>query len=502
VYQKFGLSIREQIRLPLAEDCPQDEESTEPELEPSNESIGPAETAVEAEPHSAPLPEMPTQSSHAASMQEATAESIRMMWGDRESLLHALSTHFDLAETKVNGNGNGRVQTRLYEKFGLHVREQIQIAPPEDRMDRDVSNRLLEPEEEVFGAHGGPSNGLINLADAMQPVERRLATVHEIAPLPSVVALIRKSLADLRELLSDDGYRSTIGEPFEDSAGATSQEPSVSPPPAVYGVLSGKRIALIGFSGGQMENLRRGFEDQFSHVLILDWSVLELAVPVLSTHDLIVLRLERDEDGRRLDGLSSVNKPTLLVGGLQGLIQLNPEYSGTPFDFVAPPFYVAEVVWRSANLLTRSSCRGGPAPAAAAAVEEDPPQEEDRKTVQAMIAEDDPATATLLETVLTSHGMECHVVRSGTDALEMAGAKQIDVAILEVGLPGLDGFQVLAALKRNPSLAKVRVVFLTARQSEADILRAFGLGADDYITKPFSPMEVAARLKRLLGRSR
>jgi DNA-binding response OmpR family regulator len=134
-------------------------------------------------------------------------------------------------------------------------------------------------------------------------------------------------------------------------------------------------------------------------------------------------------------------------------------------------------------------------------VAQDPPEQEDRKTVRVLIAEEDPATATLLETVLSSHGMECHVVRNGEDALEMARGKQIDVAILEVGLPGLDGFQILAALRRDPDMARVRVVFLTARQSEADILRAFGLGADDYITKPFSPMEVSARLKRLLGRS-
>jgi DNA-binding response OmpR family regulator len=98
--------------------------------------------------------------------------------------------------------------------------------------------------------------------------------------------------------------------------------------------------------------------------------------------------------------------------------------------------------------------------------------------------------------------MECYVARNGEDALEMARGKQIDASILEVGLPGLDGFQILAALKRDPDMAKVRVMFLTARQSEADILRAFGLGADDYIIKPFSPMEVCARLKRLLGRSR
>ena len=72
--------------------------------------------------------------------------------------------------------------------------------------------------------------------------------------------------------------------------------------------------------------------------------------------------------------------------------------------------------------------------------------------------------------------------------------------ILETGLPGLDGFQIVAELKRDPNLAKLRVMFLTARQSEADILRAFSLGGDDYLTKPFSPLEAVARIKRLLER--
>jgi CheY-like chemotaxis protein len=246
-----------------------------------------------------------------------------------------------------------------------------------------------------------------------------------------------------------------------------------------------------------MQSTRREFEDQFSQVMHVDWSHLERAIPMLAIHDLMVIRLEPAEGGRRLDVLASLNKPTLLAGDAECLVQLDPKHSGILFDFVAPPFPAAEVVWRAANLLTRASGSGEPAPVA-----QDPPEQEDRKTVRVLIAEEDPATATLLETVLTSHGMECHVVRNGEDALEMARGKQIDVAILEVGLPGLDGFQILAALRRDPAMAKVRVMFLTARQSEADILRAFGLGADDYIIKPFSPMEVCARLKRLLGRSR
>jgi DNA-binding response OmpR family regulator len=84
------------------------------------------------------------------------------------------------------------------------------------------------------------------------------------------------------------------------------------------------------------------------------------------------------------------------------------------------------------------------------------------------------------------------------DTVALARAKQADAVIVDVSLPGLDGFQALAEIRRDRTLKNIAVILLTARQSEADVLRGFGLGADDYVTKPFSPMELAARLKRLL----
>ena len=69
-------------------------------------------------------------------------------------------------------------------------------------------------------------------------------------------------------------------------------------------------------------------------------------------------------------------------------------------------------------------------------------------------------------------------------------------------MPNRDGFEVLASIKNDKSLADVRVILLTARQQEADIARGFGLGADDYVVKPFSPMELVARLQRVLREAR
>jgi DNA-binding response OmpR family regulator len=69
-------------------------------------------------------------------------------------------------------------------------------------------------------------------------------------------------------------------------------------------------------------------------------------------------------------------------------------------------------------------------------------------------------------------------------------------AVLDVNMPGMDGFEVLTAIRREA--IPVRVILLTARHTESDILRGFSLGADDYMIKPFNPMELVARLKRLL----
>ena len=72
------------------------------------------------------------------------------------------------------------------------------------------------------------------------------------------------------------------------------------------------------------------------------------------------------------------------------------------------------------------------------------------------------------------------------------------VAILDINMPRMDGFEVLSAIKGDAFTRDVRVVMLSARQRETDVVRGFALGADDYVTKPFSPMELVARVKRAL----
>jgi DNA-binding response OmpR family regulator len=86
----------------------------------------------------------------------------------------------------------------------------------------------------------------------------------------------------------------------------------------------------------------------------------------------------------------------------------------------------------------------------------------------------------------------------GPKALEAARSLRPHAAVLDVNMPGMDGYEVLAAIRAEN--IPVRVMLLTARQQESDVIRGFTLGADDYVVKPFSPMELVARIKRLVVR--
>jgi DNA-binding response OmpR family regulator len=117
---------------------------------------------------------------------------------------------------------------------------------------------------------------------------------------------------------------------------------------------------------------------------------------------------------------------------------------------------------------------------------------------EVVVADDDLAVAALVTAVLKKHGVACAIARHGREALHMIRELKPGVLVLDINMPEMDGFEVLAALKRDRTVSSTAVVMLTARQREADVLRGFGLGVDDYIVKPFGPMELVARVKRLL----
>lgn len=119
-----------------------------------------------------------------------------------------------------------------------------------------------------------------------------------------------------------------------------------------------------------------------------------------------------------------------------------------------------------------------------------------------LVAEDDEISATILLHRLQKEGLEITRFDNGREAYEAALADVPDLVILDIKMPGMDGFEVLERLRERPAYADVPIILLTSMGSEADVVRGFDLGADDYVLKPFSPVELSARVWRLLKRGR
>jgi two-component system, OmpR family, catabolic regulation response regulator CreB len=121
----------------------------------------------------------------------------------------------------------------------------------------------------------------------------------------------------------------------------------------------------------------------------------------------------------------------------------------------------------------------------------------DRPTI--LVVEDEPAIADTLQYALESEGFQCHRLEVGAGVVEVLDRQPVALVVLDIGLPDLSGIEVCRRIRQRHD---VPVIFLTARADEVDRVVGLELGADDYVTKPFSPRELAARVKAVLRRAR
>jgi two-component system alkaline phosphatase synthesis response regulator PhoP len=117
-----------------------------------------------------------------------------------------------------------------------------------------------------------------------------------------------------------------------------------------------------------------------------------------------------------------------------------------------------------------------------------------------LVVDDEPDLLELVHYTLMRAGYEVGCVKSGEEALAQVQTRPPDLIVLDLLLPGLDGLEICMRLKRDPQTAAIPIVMLTARSEEADVVTGLELGADDYLTKPFSPRVLAARVKAVLRR--
>jgi two-component system phosphate regulon response regulator PhoB len=121
-------------------------------------------------------------------------------------------------------------------------------------------------------------------------------------------------------------------------------------------------------------------------------------------------------------------------------------------------------------------------------------------TQRILVVDDEADITALVAYHLARAGYRVSTANSGQDALKAAREERPDVVVLDLMLPGVSGYEVLRELRKREDTAEVGVILLTARREEADRIKGLSLGADDYLTKPFSPQELTLRVAAVLRR--
>jgi len=119
-----------------------------------------------------------------------------------------------------------------------------------------------------------------------------------------------------------------------------------------------------------------------------------------------------------------------------------------------------------------------------------------------LVVEDDKHISRLVKYNVDKSGYNCLVAEDGEEALDILGRQNIDLIILDIMLPEIDGFEVCRTLKQDIKLKNIPIIMLTAKGEEVDRIVGLELGADDYVVKPFSPRELMLRVKAVLRRKK
>ncbi len=256
--------------------------------------------------------------------------------------------------------------------------------------------------------------------------------------------------------------------------------------------LKGKRFALFGFDSEETQKLRGAIDFASARMHSIADDPRHPSLTTLAPFDACVLNLSSEVSkvgGAGVDLLAISRKATVIIGERDEVLGHAYSLASAAHEFIIRPWTREDFFLRAFMVL-----RNAPS-----VVFDQPGRDPALRTEPTIIvADDDRTTIMMVQSILRTWKINCVVAHNGKDAIEQTKKLKPDALLLDVGMPDIDGFQVLAALRADPATRTTPIVMLTAAQSESDIVRGFDLGADDYITKPFRAHEMLARLKRLV----
>lgn len=203
----------------------------------------------------------------------------------------------------------------------------------------------------------------------------------------------------------------------------------------------------------------------------------------LEGYDIVIVWAGEDGPTPRVAELVASSQRWLLFGPEESIRQ-NASLSLRADDVVFTPYSLNELLFRIHRSIHRVNTRAQPS------------AQRHKRTV--LVADDDPAMLALLGTVLRNSDWECHFVADGRQALAMARKLAPDLMVLDIEMPFLTGLDVLRRIRRDTEAHGMKVLLLTASNELKHVEEGLSLGADDYIAKPFSPLALVHRVRKLL----
>jgi two-component system cell cycle response regulator DivK len=281
-------------------------------------------------------------------------------------------------------------------------------------------------------------------------------------------------------------------------------------PDSMLRELARLRVALVGFADAEADRLCGALERVGSRPRLFPIDTPVDSDTVVDCDVVMVhVRPETIDTPWLAAGTAGLEKPLVLVGAREHLLALDTAVQCRAREFLIDGWQPEEALMRLRFALPSFTSAGSPplGPVVSPDVRPAAPAEvpspghvdaalQEGSRPEVLIADDDEDIRTLVQTALTGKGMNCLTASTGTEALWMVHRHRPRAVILDVNIPGMDGFELLAEIRRQ--CIPARVIMLTGRQQERDIVRGFELGADDYVVKPFNPRELVLRISRLL----
>jgi len=255
--------------------------------------------------------------------------------------------------------------------------------------------------------------------------------------------------------------------------------------------LAGKRFGLMGFDAAESDTIIGALAAVRGIGHVIGAQPLIPGLNSFSPFDACFINASATGFGDQpapIEMIARSRKPAVIVGSFEDAVTRFAALFDLNREFILRPCKPEELLLRTHRILRFVEI-------AEAAAVQTWPRNGARRVV---VADDDATTIVMISTILRHFKFECLVAHDGKEALEMARQKNPALVLLDVSMPQMDGFEALTALRTDMTTRNTPVILISAHRDEAQVVKGFNLGADDYLTKPFNSGELIARIGRVL----